>query len=138
MSSYSFQASPELQKVLTHYSKSVMAKSGEILFRESDPVRGIYLVVRGRVELLLHSAGLVTLARNAVSGCLLGVPASINRKPYSLTARVSEDTELRFISLENLDKLMKTDTQFTMQLVAMLSDEVRAMRGVLADPRKAR
>jgi CRP-like cAMP-binding protein len=89
-------------------------------------------LVSGKVDLLLHSAGLVSLERHAVPGCLLGVPASINHHPYSLTAVVKEDAELRFISVEALAELMKREPSLTMKLVTMLSEEVRSMRKVFA------
>jgi CRP-like cAMP-binding protein len=75
------------------------------------------------------------MQRQATAGCLLGVPASINRHPYSLTATVSEDAELRFVSTQQLAKLMESEPALTMQLIAMLSEEVRAMRKIFARPR---
>jgi len=134
MATYTFQADAELQKVIEDHSETVTFKKGHIIFNEGDPVRGIFLVIRGKVELLLHSAGLVTLIRRAGVGCLLGVPASINHHPYSLTARVTEDAELRFISVKALALLMRKEPKVTMCFVEMLSREVRTMRQVIAHP----
>jgi CRP-like cAMP-binding protein len=135
MPGYNFKADDQLQSILLRHSETMHAKAGTTLFCEGDKVRGMYLVVSGKVDLMLHSAGLVSMQRQATAGCLLGVPASINRHPYSLTATVSEDAELRFVSTQQLAKLMESEPALTMQLIAMLSEEVRAMRKIFARPR---
>jgi CRP-like cAMP-binding protein len=135
MPGYNFKADDQLQTIILRHSETVHATRGTTLFREGEKVSGMYLIVKGTVDLLLHSAGLVSLQRSATPGCLLGVPASINKHPYSLTAVVREDAELRFISVQELGELMKRETSLTMQLVTMLSEEVRAMRKVFAGPR---
>jgi CRP/FNR family transcriptional regulator, polysaccharide utilization system transcription regulator len=137
MSGYNFKADDQLTSIILRHSETVHAKAGTTLFREGEKVRGMYLVVSGKVDLLLHSAGLVSMQRQAMPGCLLGVPASINHHPYSLTAKVCEEAELRFVSTQELAKLMKAEPTLTMQLVTMLSEEVRAMRKVFAGPRTA-
>jgi CRP/FNR family transcriptional regulator, polysaccharide utilization system transcription regulator len=136
MPSYNFKADEKLQAVILRNSESVHVKAGSTLFSEGEKARGMYLLVSGKVELLLHSAGLVSLERRAVPGCLIGVPASINHHPYSLTARVEEDAELRFVSVQKLADLMRRDPWLTMQLVTMLSEEVRDMRKYVANPQK--
>jgi CRP-like cAMP-binding protein len=132
MASYNFKADEYLQTIILRNAETLRVKKGNTLFREGEKVRGVFLLVSGKVDLLLHSAGLVTLERHAVPGCLLGVPASINHHPYSLTAVVKEDAELRFISVEALAELMKREPSLTMKLVTMLSEEVRSMRKVFA------
>jgi CRP-like cAMP-binding protein len=137
MPGYSFKADETLQSILLRNSETVHAPSGTVLFREGEKVRGMFLIVSGKVDLLLHSAGLVSLQRHAGPGCLLGVPASINHHPYSLTGVVREDAELRFVDVKSLAALMQREPALTMQLVTMLSEEVRAMRKVFAGPRVA-
>jgi CRP-like cAMP-binding protein len=132
MASYNFQADEYLQTIILRNAETLHVKKGNTIFREGEKVRGVFLLVSGKVDLLLHSAGLVSLERHAVPGCLLGVPASINHHPYSLTAVVKEDAELRFISVEALAELMKREPSLTMKLVTMLSEEVRSMRKVFA------
>jgi CRP-like cAMP-binding protein len=135
MSGYNFKADEQLQAIILRNSETVRFTAGATIFYEGEQVRGMYLIVSGQVDLLLHSAGLVSLQRHATAGCLLGVPASINQHPYSLTATVREDAELRFISVAHLAELMKREPTLTMKLVGMLSEEVRAMRRVFAGPR---
>ena len=135
MPGYNFKADESLQAILLRNSETVHAESGTVLFREGEKVRGMFLIVSGKVDLLLHSAGMVSLQRHAISGCLLGVPASINHHPYSLTAVVKEEAELRFLSVKALAELMKQEPSLTMKLVTMLSEEVRAMRKVFAGPK---
>ncbi len=111
MASYNFKADEQLQSIILRNSETIRAATGTTLFREGEKVRGVFLLVSGKV------------------------PASINHHPYSLTAVVKDDAELRFISVQTLTELMKREPSLTMQLVTMLSEEVRAMRKVFAGPR---
>ena len=136
MAIYNFKADDQLQDVIHRNSETIHAEPGVTLFREGEKVRGMYLIVSGKVDLQLHSAGMVTLVRHASPGCLLGVPASINQHPYSLTAQVRESAELRFVPIKVLSDLMKRETGLTLKLIAMLSEEVRSMRKAIANPER--
>jgi CRP-like cAMP-binding protein len=70
-------------------------------------------------------------------GGLLGLPAAISGTPYSLTAEVLSDSELAFLSREELVRLMQSDVSLSLKLVELLSQEVRAMRDVIAGPASA-
>jgi CRP-like cAMP-binding protein len=65
------------------------------------------------------------------------LPAAISGTPYSLTAEVLSDSELAFLSREELVSLMQSDVSLSLKLVELLSQEVRAMRDVIAGPASA-
>lgn len=67
------------------------------------------------------------------SGCVVGLPATVNGHPYSLSCEVVADTEVLFIPRENLVKLMRGDTDSAMKLLDLLSTEVQAVRAELGN-----
>jgi CRP-like cAMP-binding protein len=71
------------------------------------------------------------LSVEAGPGSLLGVPAVIGSKSYSLTAVATEGSELSVVSCESCIELMQTDPQFSFQLLQVLAAEVRFAREVL-------
>jgi len=67
------------------------------------------------------------------SGSIVGLPATVNGHPYSLSCEVVADTEVLFISRENLVTLMRGDTDSAMKLLDLLSTEVQAVRAELGN-----
>jgi len=64
--------------------------------------------------------------------CLVGLPATINGRAYSLTCEVVEDAELVYLSRQNLALMMKSETAAGMKLLDILSSEIQAVRSELA------
>ncbi len=67
------------------------------------------------------------------SGSIVGLPATVNGHPYSLSCEVVADTEVLFMSRENLVKLMRSDADSAMKLLDLLSTEVQAVRAELGN-----
>ncbi len=84
---------------LTEAATAVMEyPAGKRLFEEGDDVTGVYCVRTGRVGLFkLGLLGESLPMAIAHSGDLLGVMDLMERKPYSSSAEVLEDSEVYFI-----------------------------------------
>jgi CRP-like cAMP-binding protein len=68
------------------------------------------------------------VTRIAEKGSLLGLPATVRRKPYSLTAEATSPAEVRVISGKQFRKLLSTNTALGMKIVTILADEVATLR----------
>jgi CRP-like cAMP-binding protein len=125
----------ELETKLLGKALNISKQAGALLFNQGDAVTGIYLLSKGRARLTLRSAdGKIHLEEIVGRGGLLGLPAAISGTPYSLTAEVLSDAEFAFLSREELVSLMQSDVSLSLKLVELLSQEVRAMRDVIAGP----
>jgi len=134
----SFKMDAELEGKLLGSAKNISKQAGALLFRQGDAVTGIFIVSKGRARLTLRSpGGKVHLEEIVGRGGLLGLPAAISGTPYSLTAEILSDAELAFLPREELVGMMQNDTSLTLRLVELLSQEVRAMRTVIAGPGNA-
>jgi CRP/FNR family transcriptional regulator, cyclic AMP receptor protein len=120
--------SPELLKELREASKRIKKNKGVILFRAGTPARGAYLVRKGHVELHLQGAGGLYPTRILGPGALLGLPATVSGEPYSLTAKVVEQSELDFIPRKQLLALLQRNTTAALQILRILSEEIYHMR----------
>ena len=122
-----FKAPPEVCELLKTVGATRSVKCGKILFHKGEPPSGVYLVLGGRVAL---SAGddPVRITRIAEPGSLLGLPATIREKPYSLTAEAVTDCEVCVISSSVLCKALATNPAIGMAVVTILAEEVSILR----------
>lgn len=135
MPAFGLTADSELQAALRAFSsQAVERKAPEFLFHQGDKPHGCYLIKRGKVRLSMESpSGQKIVQRVVGEGCLVGLPASINGRMYSLSCEVIEDVELAYLSRQDLALLMKSDTGTAMKLLDLLSIEVQAVRSEFAD-----
>jgi CRP-like cAMP-binding protein len=136
MSIFGMKADAELQSALRKHASSTTKKyeSSGWLFRQGDKPSGFYLIESGRAHMFMEAANGNSLFEEVVdSGCVVGLPATVNGHPYSLSCEVVADTKVLFISRENLVKLMRSDSNSAMKLLDLLSSEVQAVRSELGN-----
>ena len=76
--------------------------------------------------------GHAIVQRVVSTGYVVGLPATINNCPYSLTCEVIQDAGLLYLSHQDLLRLMQSDGKATMQILILLSNEVQAVRSEVA------
>lgn len=103
-----------------------------VLFRQGAEPKGVYLVTKGAATLTSQSSGDAILRIRAGVGSLLGVPAVIGAKPYSLTAEAIEGAEISLLSCEDFVKLMQTEPALAFRVLQVLAEEVRFARESLS------
>jgi CRP-like cAMP-binding protein len=102
------------------------------LFRQGDPVVGLYVLARGTARLTMRSlTGQVVLNIQVGSGSLLGLPAIISHKPYSLTAEVMEGSEVKVVGSEQFADMIRMNPQLSLKTLQVLAAEVRSVRHAL-------
>jgi CRP-like cAMP-binding protein len=130
--SSAFVADPKLIEELVRRAKPVMLSPDRVLFQQGDAPTGVYIVRRGKVRLTTQSDGDAVLSIQAGAGSLLGVPAVIGAKPYSLTATALAGAELSLLPREDFVHLMHTDPELSFRVLQVLAEEVRFGREVLS------
>lgn len=68
------------------------------------------------------------IVRIAERGSLLGLPATVNGKRYSVTAEVVAQSRLAVLSPRQLAELLRNDSVLGLMVVQMLAEEVSAVR----------
>jgi len=59
-----------------------------------------------------------------VPGALVGLPATLTKRDYSMTANVTEDAELGFLANQALESLLRKQPELCQQLLTILSAKV--------------
>ncbi len=100
---------------------------GSFLFKRGEASKGVFVVLEGRVAL---SAGEdpTRIVRIAERGSLLGLPATVSGKPYSLTAEVVVQSRLALLSPARFRDLLRNNPVLGLVVVQMLAEEVSAVR----------
>ncbi len=132
-----FRAHPELQQALENLADTLKKKEGVVLFRQGQKAKGVYLLRSGKAVLSVRATpgGLVS-PRVVGPGAVLGLPANICGKPYSLTAETVEPCEFGYVDRTKLVKLLRKDGDLCLHAVEILGRELAALRNELsASPR---
>ena len=102
--------------------------AGTVLFRQGDPVRGIYVVESGKISLTMTESGRRIKYRSVSKGYILGLPATICDQPYSLTAEASEASLVRFVEQNRIVEFLRGRSDLCLRVVEILGHELTDMR----------
>ena len=93
-----------------------------MLFRRGEKASGMFVVLKGKVSLDLGVDSVFALSYGR--GALVGLPATLTRQNYSMTATVTEDADLGFWSFQALDALLRKRPDFCQELLAILGEKM--------------
>jgi len=129
-----FVADPELLAALAKRSCRTISDEDQILFRQGELARGLYVLLGGSAKLTMTShEGEIVLRLVVPAGSLLGLPAFIGDQPYSLTAEVLKGSELGFVERDDFSEMMLTNPTLSIKLLSVLAAEVRATRSAISE-----
>ena len=128
--------SDDVRSVLDSMASPVSQPKNSLLFAQGDPPLGIYVIRKGSVRLTVKAGDSEVLMRVAQPGSVLGLPGVLSNKPYSLTARVVQPCDLGFVCAEKLIQLVRENPTLGLQVLQLLSEEVRAARSAMANTRQ--
>ena len=103
---------------------TVAYPAGSILFTESQPCRGIYILCRGRVKLSASSSkGQTIIFKVAKPGEVLGLNAGVSGTPHEATAETGQPCQLNFVKSDDFVRFLTEHPEASMQAAIHLSRE---------------
>jgi CRP/FNR family transcriptional regulator, cyclic AMP receptor protein len=117
-------AHPDLYAALERRCERSRKRRSTVLFRRGEKAFGVFLVLRGMVSLDFGVDAATALASVCGPGALLGLPATLTRTHYNMTATVTEDAELGFLPPQELVSLLRQQPELRQHLLTMLSAKV--------------
>jgi CRP-like cAMP-binding protein len=100
-----------------------------VLFRQGEAPKEVHLVLRGDVALTPVPTE-ASLCRLAGPGSVLGLPANLSGKAYSLTAVAGESCEIASVPRRQFLEAIRRDAEVTLGIVQMLAEELSQMQNV--------
>ena len=122
-----FSAPPHLCEVLEVIGAESSAAPGTFLFRRGDNSQGVFVIKSGRVRLSMETHR-SALERTAGPGSVLGLPATMSGKPYSLTAEAMEISRYIFVDAYKVRDTLARNPELCFEVLGLLSREVQQLR----------
>ena len=113
---------------LTHCSTRRWFKRGSVIVTEGDPADGLYVVVSGRIKVLLSdNEGKEVLLTVASRGACFGEIALLDEEPRSASVAALEKTELLIIYRDHFMDLLDNHPELARSLIRSLAYMVRRL-----------
>jgi CRP/FNR family transcriptional regulator len=117
---------PELLRAFEGTAQVRHYRPGTTVYRRGRPVRGVFLIQKGRARLLLGEGGGLAL-HVAVAGSVLGLGETISGSPYDATAETVEPCDIAFLRREDFLAYLRQNCPLCMQLVQLLSEDLHQL-----------
>src|SRR5215471_15183348 len=115
-------SAPDLLSILQGRCGRIRKPKNSILFREGDKSVGVFVVLSGSVRLDFGVD--CPLSRLYGPGSLLGLPATMTKSRYSMTATIREDAEVGLWSPAALNALLVERSELCQQLLVLLCEKM--------------
>jgi CRP/FNR family transcriptional regulator len=120
--------------VIDHHRKNFVAKKGEQIIKEGDPVTGVYFVYQGNVKVHKHWGDKELIVRFANSGKIFGHRGlGTNSSVYPISATALEETSLCFIEMDFFMSTLKMNHDFAFNLMLFYADELQESEKKMRD-----
>ncbi|WP_316813225.1 Crp/Fnr family transcriptional regulator [Pedobacter heparinus] len=133
----------EWKPAIDSHRKNFLAKKGEQIIQEGEPVTGVYFVYSGNVKVHKKWGDKELIIRFANDGKIFG-HRGLNTKTtvYPISATALEETSLCFIDLEFFKTTLKVNHDLAFNLLLFFADELleseKKMRNLALMPVKNR
>jgi CRP/FNR family cyclic AMP-dependent transcriptional regulator len=107
-------------------------KDGELLCKQGEPGDRMYVIQKGRVEVLVGSNGKETRLNIVGKGAVIGEMAVFEKLPRSATVRALGEVRALTVDKKNLLRRVSEDPSLAFQLIRALSKRVRELSDEIA------
>lgn len=113
-------------ETLSQGKRNMTFKKGQVIFSEGNQPHGIYCIYSGKVKIhKLGDEGKEQIVRLANSSDMIGYRSVLNSDKYFASATAIEDTEVCFIAKSQIIELIKTNPNFSLSLINLLSENLK-------------
>jgi len=108
------------------HKQNILFKKGEAVFKEGDPVKGIYFLYKGKVK--VHKRwgnGKQLILLFAKEGDIIGYRGLGNEKVYPVSASALEEVTLCFIDASFFEATLEVNHTLTYSLLQFYANELR-------------
>ncbi len=108
-----------MTSLIERFGRTVPA--GQVLFREGDPGKEMYVIQSGKVRLTRNIRGVEKLLADLPAGEFFGEMSIINDKPRTATAVVLEDAHLLVLDPRTFEAMIKANTEIAVRMIKKLA-----------------
>jgi NTE family protein len=119
----------DMRAQLAEQATTLQLKAGDWLFEAGDPGDSLYVVLSGRLEVVMEDPE-PTVIRVLGRGDAFGELALLTGSPRSASVRARRDTELLMLVRDDFARLLDHEPGFTRALTTWLGHQLRQSRGL--------
>ncbi len=108
-----------MSSLIERFGRSVPA--GQVLFREGDSGKEMFVIQSGRVRLMRTIRGQDKLLAELGPGEFFGEMSIINDKPRNATAIIDEDAQLLVLDPKTFEAMIKANTEIAVRMIKKLA-----------------
>lgn len=123
-------AHPDLFAALERCCERVRKRRSTVLFRRGEKAFGMFLIIKGTVRLDFGVDASTALGNICGPGALVGLPATLSGTNYSMTATVTEDGHLGFLTPQDVASLLREQPGLRQHFLTILSAKVAQIEQV--------
>jgi CRP-like cAMP-binding protein len=123
---------PELALEVEKRSYPYSPGSDGVLFSQGGSPTCIYFVRSGEVELTMVAGERIVMCVRAGVGSLIGLPAIIGGKPYTMTAKAVSDVDVRQMGADDFTRMIREEPRLSLNVLQILAGEIHSARGALS------
>jgi CRP-like cAMP-binding protein len=125
-------ADAELADEIEKLSKPFVPPESYVLFRQGDPATKIYFVRQGEVELTMRASSITVMVLRAGPGSVLGLPAVVGDKPYTMSAKTHGESVICPVPVEQFRAMIRDNPKASFNIIQILAAEIRSARQALS------
>ena len=125
-------ADAELADEIEKLSEPFVPTASSLLFRQGDPPTKIYFVKRGEVELTMKASSITVMVVRAGPGSVLGLPAIVGDKPYTMSAKTRGESAICQIPVEQFRQMIQDNPKVSFNILQIMAGEIRSARRALS------
>ncbi len=131
-----FLAEPDLLSVLRKHAFPVDCEADTQLFHQGEDPTGLHILLGGEASMILEDPqGLRVATVPLAPGALLGLPALISDKPYSMSAIAKAGAQIGFVTRNAFSTLMLSEPLLALMVLRVLAAEVHNARSAITERR---
>ena len=100
-------------------------RRGDVLFREGEPGREMYVIQAGRVNITKKVRETEKILATLGAGEFFGEMAILNNKPRSAGAAMADDGKLLVIDPKTFEAMIRGNVEIAVRLIKKLSDRLQ-------------
>ena len=116
-------------KILRNWKDVDEYPAETIIFQEGHPVDFLYVIISGQIDLTLRGE---SLGKEEVGG-IIGEMAIFQSAMRSTTAISTTEVKLARLSRKQISELMSESTEFSIHIMAVLANRLRAVNRYITD-----
>jgi CRP-like cAMP-binding protein len=132
--SSAFVAEPALLRKLLERALPLDCTKARVLFRQGDKPYGLFILRRGEASMTLEAErGDVLMSSQLAPGSLLGLPALMSDKPYTMSAVSKRRAEVSYVCRKDFYALMLAEPKLALEALRVLAAEVQIARAAIVE-----